>query len=62
MARVCDITGKGTKTWNNKSHSNKKTKRKFKPNLVYKWITLDDGTRVKIKICPRVYKKTRGLL
>ncbi len=62
MARVCDLTGKWTKTGNNKSHSNRRTKRTFKPNLIYKWISLDDGSRVKVKICPRVYKKTRGLI
>jgi large subunit ribosomal protein L28 len=33
MSRVCQITGKKTITGNNVSHSNRKTKRKFLPNL-----------------------------
>ena len=49
MARVCEITGKRTRTGNNVSHANNKTKRKFFPNLHKKrfyiaeedrWITL----------------------
>ncbi len=49
MSRVCDITGKRTRTGNNVSHANNKTKRKFYPNLFKKrfyipeedkWVTL----------------------
>ena len=49
MSRVCQITGKKVVSGNNVSHSNKKTKRKFYPNLQTKkfyipeedkWITL----------------------
>lgn len=49
MARVCDLTGKRPITGNNVSHSNRKTKRRFLPNLqkkrffvpeLGKWITL----------------------
>ena len=49
MSRVCQITGKKVIAGNNVSHSNKKTKRKFYPNLQTKkfqipeedkWITL----------------------
>ncbi len=49
MARVCDLTGKRPITGNNVSHSNRKTKRRFLPNLqkkrfympeLDKWITL----------------------
>lgn len=49
MARICDITGKKVMVGNNVSHSNRKTKRKFYPNLQTKkffipesgeWITL----------------------
>ena len=49
MSRVCQITGKKVVAGNNVSHSNKKTKRKFYPNLQTKkfyipeedkWITL----------------------
>ena len=49
MSRVCQITGKKVVAGNNVSHSNKKTKRKFYPNLQTKkfyipeedkWVTL----------------------
>ena len=53
MSRVCQITGKKVIAGNNVSHSNKKTKRKFYPNLQTKkfyipeedkWITLKVST------------------
>jgi len=49
MSRVCQITGKKVVSGNNVSHSNRKTKRKFYPNLQTKkfylpeedkWVTL----------------------
>ena len=49
MSRVCQITGKKVITGNNVSHSKRRTKRKFYPNLFVKkffvpeedkWITL----------------------
>jgi large subunit ribosomal protein L28 len=36
MSRVCQITGKSVMVGNNVSHSNRKTKRKFFPNLLTK--------------------------
>ncbi|GAA0698425.1 MULTISPECIES: 50S ribosomal protein L28 [Marinobacterium] len=33
MSRVCMVTGKGPVTGNNVSHSNRKTRRRFLPNL-----------------------------
>ena len=53
MARICDLTGKKAMTGNSVSFSNKKTKRKFNPNLQVKrfyvpelgeWITLKVST------------------
>ena len=49
MSKVCQLTGKRPITGNNVSHSNRKTKRRFLPNLQNKrfyvpetgeWITL----------------------
>ncbi|MFZ4474758.1 MAG: 50S ribosomal protein L28 [Saprospiraceae bacterium] len=49
MPKVCDLTGKKPITGNHVSHSNRKTKRRFLPNLQTKkffmpetgeWITL----------------------
>lgn len=33
MSRVCQVTGKGPVTGNNRSHANNATKRRFLPNL-----------------------------
>ncbi|MFN9678692.1 MAG: 50S ribosomal protein L28 [Betaproteobacteria bacterium] len=40
MARVCQVTGKRPTSGNNVSHANKKTKRRFMPNLQYRrfWV------------------------
>ena len=42
MSRVCQITGKKVVSGNNVSHSNRKTKRKFYPNLQTKKFYLPD--------------------
>lgn len=36
MSRVCQITGKSVMVGNNVSHSQRKTKRRFYPNLITK--------------------------
>jgi large subunit ribosomal protein L28 len=50
MARRCAISGKGPMSGNNVSHANNKTKRRFLPNLRTIRVTLEDGTRRKIKV------------
>lgn len=45
MSRVCQITGKRVMSGNNVSHSHKKTKRKFYPNLLNKKFYLEDEKR-----------------
>ncbi len=53
MSRICQLTGKKPITGNNVSHSNRKTKRWFRPNIQKKrffipeenkWITLKVST------------------
>ena len=53
MARICELTGKRAIGGNSVSFSNKKTKRKFNPNLqlkkfcvpeMNKWVTLKVST------------------
>jgi large subunit ribosomal protein L28 len=53
MSRICDLTGKKALKGNKVSHSNRKTKRRFYPNLQTKrffipeteeWITLKVST------------------
>ena len=54
VMRVCDLTGKRPMVGNNVSHSNRRTKRRFYPNLQEKkffipeenrWITLKVSTK-----------------
>ncbi len=51
MSRVCEITGKKVMVGNNVSHSQKKTKRKFYPNLFTKRLFLSEEDRwVSLKV------------
>jgi large subunit ribosomal protein L28 len=45
MSKVCQLTGKSVMVGNNVSHSNRKTKRKFFPNLVTKKFFLPEEDR-----------------
>lgn len=45
MSRVCQITGKKMMVGNNVSHSKKRTKRRFYPNLFTKKFYLPDEDR-----------------
>ena len=45
MSRLCEITGKKVMSGNNVSHSHKKTRRKFKPNLFNKKYFLEEENR-----------------
>jgi large subunit ribosomal protein L28 len=51
MAKVCEITGKHTRSGNNVSHANNKTKRCFYPNLQKKNVYLEElGISIKMRI------------
>jgi large subunit ribosomal protein L28 len=45
MARVCQVSGKGRLVGNNVSHSQRKTKRVQKPNLITKKIFIPEENR-----------------
>lgn len=45
MSRICQVTGKRMMVGNNVSHSNKKTKRRFYPNLQTKRFFLEEENR-----------------
>jgi large subunit ribosomal protein L28 len=45
MSRVCQITGKSVMVGNNVSHSKRRTKRKFYPNLFTKKFYLEEEDR-----------------
>jgi large subunit ribosomal protein L28 len=51
MSRVCQITGKKVMVGNNVSHSKRRTRRKFYPNLFDKRFYLADEDRwVKLRV------------
>ena len=58
MARVSDLSGKGPRAGQRRSHSMHATKRWFKPNIIRKWVELD-GMKVRIKMTAKEYKKLR---
>ena len=45
MSRICQITGKKVLVGNNVSHSKRRTKRKFYPNLLKKRFFLEEENR-----------------
>jgi large subunit ribosomal protein L28 len=51
----CLICDKKVQTGNNVSHSHRKTKRTFKPNILKKSVMIA-GEPVKISICAKCYK------
>lgn len=51
MSRVCQITGKSVMVGNNVSHSKRRTKRRFYPNLFVKKFYLPEEKRwVELKV------------
>lgn len=55
MASTCRICGKGPTIGNKRSHSNKKTKRRWKPNI-QKVKAIVEGSKKKINVCTRCLK------
>jgi large subunit ribosomal protein L28 len=54
MARVCQITGKKVITGNNVSHSKRRTRRKFYPNLIDKKFYLPEENRfIELRVCAK---------
>ena len=51
--RVCDITGVGTTTGNQISHSHRLTKRVWKPNLQVATIVIN-GTKLTLRVTTKV--------
>jgi large subunit ribosomal protein L28 len=51
MARRCDLTGKGVQVGHKVSHSNRKTKKRFLPNLVHVSLTSDTlGRAIRLRL------------
>jgi large subunit ribosomal protein L28 len=57
MSRRCDLTGKGALTGHKVSHSNRKTKRRFLPNLCNVTLISDAlGRGVRLRVCANALK------
>jgi len=57
MGRKCQLSGKGPQTGNNVSHSERKTRRKYNPNVSKKTIVDPlTGTKLRIKISTRAQR------
>ena len=57
MSRRCELTGKGAQTGHKVSHSNRKTKRRFLPNLVNVTMTSDTlGRAVRLRVSTSAMK------
>jgi large subunit ribosomal protein L28 len=57
MSRRCDLTGKGPQTGHTVSHSNRKAKRRFLPNLCAVTLMSDAlGRSVKLRISANAIK------
>jgi large subunit ribosomal protein L28 len=51
MSKICDLTGKKAVRGNKVSHSNRKTKRKFNPNLIEKNFFIPEENKwIRLKI------------
>ena len=65
MARRCSITGKGVQAGNNVSHSKRRTRRRFLPNVQAMSLyseTLDDVVRLKVSAAGlRTVERNGGL-
>jgi large subunit ribosomal protein L28 len=56
MSRKCELTGKAVLTGNNVSHSNRKTRRRYLPNLHRVTLTSDVLGSVRMRISARALK------
>jgi len=56
MALVCEVCGKKPTTGNNVSHSNRRTRRRWLPNL-HRLHVIMDGSPKHIKVCSKCIKK-----
>jgi len=51
MSKICEITGKTAMGGNSVSHSNRKTKRKFSPNLqTKKFFIAEENREITLKV------------
>ncbi len=58
MSKICNMCGKGPLTGNQVSHSNRKTRRRWLPNLQKTTVNVDGNAR-EIRICTRCLRTIR---
>ena len=62
MSRICELTGKRPIAGNNVSHSNRRTKRRFLPNLQKKRFFIPETNEwVTLKVCTSALKTINKL-
>jgi len=52
MSKICEICGKTVRAGNNVSHSHRKTRRMWKPNIQKVFVEIN-GVRKKMNVCTR---------
>ena len=53
MSAICESCGKGPLSGNNVSHSNRKTRRRWLPNLQKVTLFMNSGEKKTAKLCTR---------
>ncbi len=62
MSRVCELTGKRPGSGNKVSHSQRKTRRRFLPNLIKQKFWLEsEGRYIKLKVSARAARTIKKL-
>ncbi|MCL5036981.1 MAG: 50S ribosomal protein L28 [Chloroflexi bacterium] len=61
MSRECQICGKGPTTGNMVSHSNRRTKRRWLPNL-QKMTVQQPGGKITLRVCTRCMRSYKSSL
>lgn len=59
MSRVCSVCNKGQHAGNNVSHSHRRTKRTFRPNVQKVRIVTEDGKVESAYVCARCLKSNK---
>lgn len=56
MSQVCQLSGKTVMYGNKVSHSNRKTRTRWSPNLQKKTFICSDGTPIQLRVCTKIIK------
>lgn len=56
MSRKCELSGKKPMFGNNISHSHRKTRTKWNPNLQKKTFIDDHGNKITLRVCAKILK------